>query len=654
VSAALLLASCSSGVTSKEARRLDTSTVPSSTVPSSNKPSSSDTTLATTPDSGPETTPSTSAGSIDWGTCDDPNAVDEALQCATLTVPLDYAAPDGETIELALVRAPATGDRQGAILFNPGGPGGSGFDPIAINGPFIKAEMGLDDFDLIGFDPRGVQRSNGIRCLTDAQFDAFMYVDYTPDNSEEQALVDEEDGLFERECAAKYGDTLRFYSTENTARDMDAIRAGLGDERLSYLGISYGTYLGAVYATMFPERVRAMVLDSAFEPSGDTVEQQFLTQLEGFEGAFDNWAAWCENEPSCAFRADDVGARWDALLAEYDAESVPADDGRLANNAVIERATTAALYAKSEWPVLADALAAAEGGEVAGVFALADAYNGRNPDGTIDTLFQSFVVITCASGINEEEPADPAALLATLKAAAPRFAGDLTVDDLTGNQSQCEELTGDVDQLTLGYDGEGPVVVIGGTNDPATPFRWAEEMDELMGPQSALVRYTGEGHGQLLTSECVTNIEAAVLADLELPDDPTTCEPDPDIAEPTWWQDIPTPDGIDEPTSLPAVSAALGVTPSQFFSETRTTSLGFEQAADVYSAALEEAGFRSLGDGGELGIDASTNRAYFAPDGELLLVVTLGSGAFDSDELASAKPSVPADTTVVLLLHLPQ
>lgn len=652
MTAVLLIASCSAGVTSQEANRLDDE-VPSSgpTAPDE----TTETTVTTSPDTSPDTTAPVITGSIEWGDCDDPEAEDGALECATLSVPLDYEAPDGDTIDLALVRAPATGDRQGAILFNPGGPGASGFDPIAINGTFLQAEMGLADFDLIGFDPRGVERSNGIRCLTDEQFDKFMYLDYTPDNPEEQALVDEEDGLFEAECQAEYGDTLRFYSTENTARDMDAIRAGLGDDQLSYLGISYGTYLGAVYATMFPDRVRAMVLDSAFEPSGDTVEQQYLTQLEGFEGAFDNWAAWCENEPSCAFTAEDVGARWDALVASYNAESVAGDDGRLANIAVIQRATTAALYSESQWPVLADALAAAERGEVAGTFALADAYSGRNPDGTIDTLFQSFVVISCASGINDDEPSDPEKLLATLQAAAPRFAADLTVDDLTDTQSQCETLTGDVEQPELGYDGDGPIVVIGGTNDPATPFRWAEEMDELMGPQSALVRYNGEGHGQLLASTCVTDIEAAVLADLSLPDDdPTTCEPDPDVAEPSWWQDIPTPDGVGEPTNLPAVSAALGVTPTQFFSEARTTALDFQAAADAYAVALEDAGFEPVGPGSDLGFEASTNSAYFADNGEVLLVVTLGAEAFDSDELAGAKPSVPPDTTVVLVLYLPQ
>ena len=191
-------------------------------------------------------------------------------------------------------------------------------------------------------------------------------------------MKDEADTAFVAGCTQKYGDTLRFFSTENTARDMDAIRAGLGDEQISFLGASYGTYLGAAYASMFPDRVRAMVLGSAYEPVGDTVEQQFETQLVGFENAFNQWATWCENEPTCAFAAPDVGARWDALLQRLDDTPITGPDGRQANNAAMELATKAALYLESDWPVLATALAKAEAGDPTGILAVADSYNGRN------------------------------------------------------------------------------------------------------------------------------------------------------------------------------------------------------------------------------------------------------------------------------------
>jgi pimeloyl-ACP methyl ester carboxylesterase len=591
---------------------------------------------------------------LDWGPCDDPEAEDEALECATLAVPLDYEDPDGDTIDLALVRVPATGDRIGAVLFNPGGPGGSGFDPIAVSGTAIQSELGLGDFDVVGFDPRGVDRSGGIVCVDDDLTDRYLYLDDTPDTPDEEALLDEADEAFVSGCQERYGDTLRHYSTENTARDMDLIRAGLGDDQLSFLGISYGTYLGATYATLFPDRVRALVLDSAYEPNGDTVEEQFLTQLVGFEEAFDNWAAWCEGEPTCAFSADDVGARWDALRTQLDEQPFEASDGRSTNQAVLDTATGAALYSEVDWPVLAQALADAETGDGDALFALADAYNGRNPDGTFDTLFQSNAIIRCASGISSGVPDDPAALLARMQAEAPRFSEGMTVEDLADDSSECEGIVEGVLPVEIDYAGDGPVVVIGGTNDPATPIRWAEEMAAAMGPNARLVIYTGEGHGQLLVSSCVTDIMSDVLVDLELPDEGTVCDPDPVVERPEWWDRLPVPDGIGEVVALPAVDAALGLTDTLGYGETRTTTLGVDEATDAMSDALDDAGFVDLGSQ-DIPIDGTADRVFLTPDGDgALLLLVMGPEAFETDDLASAKPSVPEGETVVMLAYLPQ
>ncbi len=360
-------------------------------------------------DTAPGDTTAPSGDAIDWKQCDDPNVHDPSMQCATLQVPLDYDKPTGDTIGMALIRFPATGDRHGAMLFNPGGPGGSGFDFIAFSGAGLASALGVTSLDLIGFDPRGVDRSGGIRCVTDQFQDQHLYIDETPDDAQEQALKDEAHDGFIDGCKQKYGDTLRFYSTENTARDMDAIRAAIGDEQISYLGVSYGTYLGATYATMFPDRVRAMVLDSVVEPRGDTDEQQFGTQLVGFEGAFNHWSAWCEGDATCDFKAADVGARWDALRQQLDDNPIAAADGRLVNSSALLRATQAALFTESDWPVLAQALTKAEDGNPAGILAIADSFNGRNDDGSYNTLLQSFNVIQCASGIASRRPADPGA-----------------------------------------------------------------------------------------------------------------------------------------------------------------------------------------------------------------------------------------------------
>ena len=614
-----------------------------------------DSTGSVTPTTGGAVTGAFDPGPIEWGTCTDDLVTEDVMECATMTVPLDYSAPDGDTIDIALVRAPASSDREGAVLFNPGGPGGSGFSPIAINGTYLQSALGLEHFDLVGFDPRGVDRSGGIKCVDDAYMDEHAFIDDTPDTPEEQALYDD-DSSFDDACTAKYGDTLRQYSTENTARDMDAIRVGLGDQQITYLGISYGTYLGGVYATLFPDNVRAMVLDSAYEPNGDTVEEQYLTQLVGFENAFNDWAAWCESDEVCEFHAADVGKRWDALRVQLDEHPLTADDGREINQATLDTATSSALYSKSEWPALGAALATAENGDGAQLIAMADAYNGRNDDGTWDSLFQSFGVIRCASGITTQAADDPEALLQKIHEQAPRFGADVTLDDLVatddGDIDGCSTLTGAVQPVELGYEGDGPIVVIGGTNDPATPIRWAEEMTAEMGPSARMVTFTGEGHGQLLSSTCVTDIEAALLADLTLPDDGTVCDPDPVIERPDWFGDIPIPAGIDaEVVSLPAVNAVLGLTDTTAYGELHLTSLSAADAADALDAALKDAGFSSLGSQ-DIGIDDSIDVAYSAPDGGLLLVLLFGPRAWDDDQLSSAKDVVPEGKTVVLFAYV--
>ncbi len=642
---AVLAAGCSSSGVAVKGR----TTVTSPALPETNATGG---TTSTNTDS-PTTDPAT-AGNIDWVTCTDKAAKDPVLQCATLAVPLDYDTPDGATLDLALVRVPATDSRQGAVLFNPGGPGGSGFEPIAVSGSVIQSELGLMHFDIVGFDPRGVDRSGGIKCVDDAFQDAHLYLDDTPDTPEEQALLDEADQGFVDGCKANYGDKLKFYSTANTARDMDAIRAGLGDEQMTFLGISYGTYLGGVYATLFPDRVRAMVLDSAYEPNGDTVEQRYLTQLVGFEGAFNDWAAWCHDDNSCAFNAPDVGARWDALRLQLDATPLVAADGREGNQSVLDTATTAALYSKSEWPVLAAALASAEAGDPAGIFTLADGYNGRNEDGTFNTLYQSNGIISCASGISTPPPADPEALLAKIKEQAPRFGADVTIDDLTQSDGDdCKRLTGITNVVPLAYSGVGPIVVVGGTKDPATPIRWAEEMTAELGSNARMVTFTGEGHGQLLASVCITDIEAALLADLTLPDAGTVCDPDPTVEEPAWWGNLDFPEGFSDVVSLPAVSAALGLTDSLGYGEARTTSLTAQEASDAFENLLSKSGLESAGNQ-DLGIDDTIETGYFTPEGDLLVVIAMGPAAFETDDLSSAKASVPAGKTVVLYVYLPQ
>lgn len=605
-----------------------------------------DTTLATQPD---DTIDPADLSTIEWVPCTDDAVTDDALECATLTVPLDHAAPDGESIDLALIRAPATDDRVGAVLLNPGGPGASGFDFAANAASTLQSEMGLEAFDLVGFDPRGVDRSNGLRCLTDAEIDATVYLDSSPDTPEEQAALDAADGQFEEACLAKYGDTLRLYSTENTARDMDEIRVAMGDETISYLGISYGTYLGAAYAALFPERVRALVLDAAYEPTGDSIVEQYTTQAKGFEDAFDSWVEWCQTSPECGFTSADVGSDFDALRQQLDDSPAPAADGRSANEEVMGTATGAALYSEESWPVLGNALRDARDGGGDALLRLADGYVGREPDGSYSTIDQSGSIIDCASGLNPAVPDDPEAIIASLQEVAPRFSEGVTVDDF---EDSCALLMPSVEPLALAYSGDAPVVVVGGLNDPATPVRWAEEMTAAMGPAARLVTYTGEGHGFVLTSTCVTDIEAAVLRDLELPAEGTSCDPDPDILRPAWWDDLPVPAGVDDVITSSEVISALGITPNLAYSEIRQSALDPDAVFDAYGAALEAEGFTELGRPSPF--DGGQQVVYSAPDGQLFSILVVTTDAYDDPELGNLGDVVPDPSKVLLvLLNLP-
>jgi pimeloyl-ACP methyl ester carboxylesterase len=602
----------------------------------------------TTVDGPDDTTPTdVPVSSIVWAECDDELVTDPAFDCGTLAVPLDPEEPSGDTITIAMVRLPAVDPdtRIGPLLFNPGGPGGSGFDYIAQAGNTMVNQMGLQDFDLIGFDPRGVDRSNGIRCLTDEQVDATVYLDTTPDTPEEQAALDASDTEFDEACLAKYGDTLIDYSTVNTAYDMDAIRAALGDEQLSYIGISYGTYLGSVYATLFPDRVRALVLDSAYEPTGDSIEEQYTTQLVGFDEAFGNWVDWCERT-TCAFAdGTQVAAAWDALRVRLDTTPAPADDGRSANQAVFETATIAALYSESQWGLLAQALVDAEAGRGDKLFVLADSYVGRESDGSYSTIEQSGTIIRCASGIDYDVPDDPQALADELLALSPRFAQGTTADDFSDG---CATLMPDVVAPELSYTGDAPILIVGGLNDPATPFRWAEEMTDAMGPSARLLTYTGEGHGQMLNSNCVTDWEARTIVDLELPSPDEVCEPDPPIEQPEWWDTLPVPDGVSGTIDASGVNGLLGLTPSLAFSEVRTSELSPEAVLDGYDTALEPLGW-FIGDRAEP-IQGVPQGVYFSDDGGVFSVLVFGPDAFASSELEGLDQVADPTKTLVVLL----
>jgi pimeloyl-ACP methyl ester carboxylesterase len=281
-----------------------------------------------------------------------------SYDCATIKVPEDWAQPaNGETLDLALVRGHDTSqrDRIGSLLINPGGPGAEGIGYAVYRSTALPAEI-TRRFDIVGFDPRGVGQSSPVKCFTDADLDANFGSDPHPVS---QADFDASASLARRlaqSCGDKYGDGLQLYSTEQTARDMDAIRASLGDEKLTYLGYSYGTLLGAVYAHLFPKNVRALALDGAVDPTQTSV-MSAENQAKGFERAFDNFAAWCQKHTADCPIAPDPRAAVVAAIQGGRTSPVRGADGRQATAGWIFTALIASLYDESYWSPLGRAVA---------------------------------------------------------------------------------------------------------------------------------------------------------------------------------------------------------------------------------------------------------------------------------------------------------
>ena len=496
------------------------------------------------------------AQQLTWGLCDEKltKALSAeqaaAVDCTTMAVPLDYRTPDGPKLQLGLTRRRATGtDRIGSLLVNPGGPGGSGRElAVSMSGTRLdRISILADRFDIIGFDPRGVGASNAIECIDGPALDKIYALDSSPETPEERSELKAADEAGDNACVAKFGASLLAQiNNENTARDMDEIRKSVGDAKLTYLGISYGTYLGATYATLFPDRVRALVLDGAYDPTGQDDLTQSEIQLKGFEGAFTKWLAWCDAHITCAFgTGGEVDRRWTELRVQLDDKAAEGSSGRSANQGVFMAATTISLYDREfSWVALGAALrAAASDGNGDLLLRLADSLHGRHDDGTYDTRVQVSGVIRCASGMFGAPPTDKASAVARLQAASPHFAFDVAEDDFN---EPCKILPKGRSLTKFSYSGTGPILVTGGTNDPATPFVWAEKMTKALGPRASLMAYDGEGHAAVLSSPCAADIATRLLIELVPPAAAARCAaPTPTTNTlPEWFESTPQPVAI--------------------------------------------------------------------------------------------------------------
>jgi pimeloyl-ACP methyl ester carboxylesterase len=451
-------------------------------------------------------------GTLDWRECD-------GGECADLTVPLDYDDPDGPTIEVALIRVRATDpdERIGSLLVNPGGPGASGVEFVAFNS-FILPEELREHFDIVGFDPRGTGGTVPVECVE--SLDEVLGQDYSPDSPEERDVLEAAVGEFTQECEERHGDVLPHLSSQDTVRDMDRIREAVGDEKLTYAGFSYGTYLGALYADFFPDKVRALALDGAVDPELSSLESN-LEQAAGFERSLDAFFADCAADRGCAFYNDgDPAAAYDALIAAVDADP-PEVDGRTLSPNEFELGVVEPLYGGEEgWGALAEALAAVAEGDPSLMFSLSDSYTDRDDDGThSEGILQPFWAIGCVDGAPIGEPADLPALEEQFRAAAPRFGVSFLYSALMCALWPAEPAP---DPNPLDAAGAPPILVIGTSGDPATPFQWAESLAGVL-DSGVLVAVEGEQHLAYFSNSCVQEIVDDYLIELTVPEAGTRC-----------------------------------------------------------------------------------------------------------------------------------
>lgn len=454
-----------------------------------------------------------------WTGCGD------GLQCTTATAPLDWADPGGQTIELALIRHPATGgDARGSLLVNPGGPGGSGVDFIRDSLDFATSDTLQREFDVVGFDPRGVGASTPITCTTDdAELDDFIYGIVPGERGSDAWLAAsaQKNHDFGQGCLENTGPLLEHVDTVSAARDLDLLRAVLGDTTLDYLGYSYGTYLGARYAELFPERAGRLVLDGAIDPSATEFDVT-LTQAQGFEGALGAYLDDCLTRDDCPFTgsADAARARIAALLHQLDARPIRAADGRELGANTMFSAIILPLYNRGNWSYLDELFAETLAGGADTAFFLADVYNDREADGSYSANgTEAFISINCLDYPSDPDPATMRAQAAELAAAAPVFGPWMAFG---GTQCPQWPFLSTVERGPITAPGSPDILVVGTTNDPATPYVWAEALASQL-ENGHLITHRGEGHTAYGDSPCVTGVVDAFLVDGTVPASDPMC-----------------------------------------------------------------------------------------------------------------------------------
>ncbi|MBC7297733.1 MAG: alpha/beta fold hydrolase [Demequina sp.] len=474
--------------------------------------------------SGPPANPEASAvyqQTVDWITCGD-------LECASIDVPLDWSVPHGETVSLALSRRPADNPdkRVGSLLINPGGPGGSGIDLVRNVDTFASAKL-MASYDIVGFDPRGVGESSPIDCGAGQTLDDYYVQDFVVETQADLEAARERNQAFAQNCRALSGPLLENVGTVSAARDMDVIRAVLGDAKLHYLGFSYGTQLGATYAELYPQNVGRVVLDGAVDVLLDSTDQS-LQQAAGFEGALTSFLTWCVARADCELDSNVESARKQiATIARTALEQpYPSDAGIPVNGNLMVYGMVVTLYDEANWEYLELALNEVLTVGTARIFySLGNFYLDRNEEtgawnGNSAVAFTAIACLDSAGTEGDWTMADQRDFASKVNAVSPTFGWWFAG---TGG---CEGWPYAADEVVTSLDAAAtagsPILVVGTTNDPATPYTWAKSLASDLG--APLLTYTGEGHTAYgRSNQCVTDVVDSYLVDGVVPPDGVQC-----------------------------------------------------------------------------------------------------------------------------------
>lgn len=448
------------------------------------------------------------------------NPCNEGFDCTTVSAPVDWSDPQSDRIRLAVVRQESTNTTRGTVLTNPGGPGGSGFDFVSYGyavTPALKA-----DYDVVGWDPRGVGRSTRIECPGGT--DELLYGTYDEAYGSRgwADQVAARAGTFARSCEEASGELLAHMDTASNARDLDLLRAVLDSDKLNYVGYSYGTWLGTVYSQLFPQNVGSMVLDGGYAPTLDGFEL-LQQRMAASDLAFGSYLRYCLDTAGCPFSGDIDAATAAAaeLIASADGTALASADGRVLSAATLATAVVSQLYTTSSWGALTTLLTAYAAGDPGPAFAAADSANSRYGDGSYGDGLAVTYAVSCLDYGFDGSLVDR---LAQVDAAAPVVGRFLARDDIALLASACAQWPAPRADLPAGFDAPtAPIVVVGSTKDPATPYSWSQELVGRLA-NAVLVTRNGDGHtGYNKSNACVDSAVDAYMLEGTLPASDPNC-----------------------------------------------------------------------------------------------------------------------------------